>query len=63
LGDGYSLKYAADDFSNIKKDPFQELPRFLRNYNTEVFHTGGSEFVHLLFEKMEQEYPEEIINQ
>ena len=56
--------YVADDFSNYKKDPSQELTRFLRDYKTNVFYTGGgSDFVDLLFEKIEKAYPEEIIPQ
>jgi tetratricopeptide (TPR) repeat protein len=56
-------KYVADDFSNYKEDPFHELARFLRDYNTEVFYTGsGSDFVDMLFDKLEQIYPEEIIS-
>jgi tetratricopeptide (TPR) repeat protein len=55
-------KYVADDFRNYQKAPFQELARFLRDYNTEVFYTGsGSDFVDLLFEKLEEIHPEEII--
>lgn len=55
-------KYVVDDFSNYKEDPFQELTRFLRDYDTEVFYTGsGSDFVDILFEKLEEKYPEEII--
>jgi hypothetical protein len=54
--------FVADDFSNYKKDPFQELSRFLRDYNTEVFHAGSSsDFVDILFEKLGNVYPEEII--
>jgi tetratricopeptide (TPR) repeat protein len=54
--------YVADDFSNYKKDPFQELPRFLRDYNTGVYYTGSdSDFVDILFEKLNEKYPEDII--
>lgn len=58
----YALNFVADDFSRIKRDPFQELPRFLRDYGAKVFHTGANgDFVDMLFEKLEKAYPEEII--
>lgn len=61
-GQRATRKYAADDFRNYKKDPFQELTRFLRDYDTEVFHTGsGSDFVDMLFDKLSEFYPEKII--
>jgi hypothetical protein len=55
-------KYVADDFRTYKKDPYQELTRFLRDYDTQVFYTGSSgHFLDLLFEKLAEAYPEEII--
>jgi tetratricopeptide (TPR) repeat protein len=61
-GQRVTNKYVVDDFSNYKEDPFQEFTRFLRDYDTEVFYTGSvSDFVDLLFDKLEKSYPEEII--
>ncbi len=55
-------KYVADGFENNQKDPFEELPRFLINYDSDVCYAGsGAEFVKTLFEKLEQEFPHTII--
>lgn len=55
-------KYVVDNFDNMQRDPSNELPRFLKDYGTEVFHTNNcGNFVDLLFEKLETAYPGEII--
>jgi hypothetical protein len=59
---GLHAKYVADDFGNTKKDPFLELPRFLRDYGTKIFYYDDSRnFVDLLFEKLRAVSPETII--
>jgi hypothetical protein len=60
--DPICCKFVGDVFTNNKKDPFNELPGFLTNYDTEVFYScNGKDFVDTLFEKLEQKYPNEII--
>lgn len=57
-----TYKFIGDDLLNNIKDPFYELPRFLENYQAEVYCGGkGRDFVDLLFEKLEKDYPAEII--
>lgn len=54
--------FIADNHFDNKKDPFHELPRFLKDYDSKVCHScGGKDFVDTLFEKLEEEHPEEII--
>jgi hypothetical protein len=58
------LFFADDRFhdKNNKKPPVEPLPRFLKNYQSEVFFSGGgTDFAEALFEKLEKELPEEII--
>jgi hypothetical protein len=43
------------------KESVEELLRFLKVYGSEVFISDGSDFVDLLFEKLEQEQKETII--
>lgn len=55
--------FIVDNLINNKKDPFQELPQFLKDYESEIFYSAdGRDFVDTLFEKMEEEHPEEIIS-
>lgn len=55
------VEFVGDDFSN-RKDPFNELPMFLKEHHIQVFHcNGGSDFVDLLYDKVRKEAPEEII--
>lgn len=58
----HKYKFIGDDLRNDRKDPFHELPRFLEQYQSEVYYAGGGrDFVDLLFKKMEKDYPDEII--
>ena len=60
--DPYKSLFIADDRFDDKKDPPHQLPRFLKDYETEIFYAGGGkDFVDTLFEKLEKELPEEII--
>jgi hypothetical protein len=43
------------------KQSAEELSRFLKDYESEVFYSGDNDFVDLLFEKLEQEEGETII--
>jgi len=57
-----NYNFVGDVFRN-KRDPDKELPRFLKNHKAEIFHSsGGSDFVDLLFEKVEGDSHEEIIH-
>jgi hypothetical protein len=62
-GLGNTCKYGDDDFRNYKRKPFQKLSRFLRDDDRGGFYTHSpSEFVDMLFEKLGENYPEEIIH-
>lgn len=55
-------KFVGEDFATNKKDPFLELPRFLKDHHAEVFYTcGGNDFVDLLLKKLEKNKPDLII--
>ncbi|MCK5057491.1 MAG: toll/interleukin-1 receptor domain-containing protein [Candidatus Aminicenantes bacterium] len=57
-----TISYIGDDFSKKIKDPFRELGLFLKNYKMELFHAfEGGHFIDLLFDKIEKDDPEEII--
>lgn len=57
------LNFVVDDFVRNKKDPFQELPGFLKNYTVELFHSSQvSDFVDMLLKRVEKNQPEEIIH-
>ena len=54
--------FIGDNFGDNIKDPFNELPRFLKSYESEVYYScDGKDFVDTLFKKMEKEFPDEII--
>jgi hypothetical protein len=58
----HKYKFIGDPLQNNIKDPFHDLPRFLEHYQSEIFYGGGGrDFVDLLFEKLEKDYPDEII--
>jgi hypothetical protein len=60
--DPYKSLFIADDRFDDKKDPSHQLPRFLKDYESEIFYAGGREdFVDTLFEKLEEAFPGEII--
>jgi len=60
--DPYKSLFIADDLLANQKDPFHDLPRFLKYYESEIFYSSqGKDFVDTLFEKVEQELPKEII--
>ena len=53
---------AGNYFCNNKKDPFYDLLRFLRANNVmDCFPTSGEDFIDLLFEQMERDYSNDII--
>jgi hypothetical protein len=57
-----TVNFVADNFNGNKKDPFQELPRFLMGHGAEVFQSEDNiDFVDMLFNKLQLTYPEEII--
>jgi hypothetical protein len=56
-GGGYSnfqnYNFVGDNFESNIRDPFQELPRFLNDQESEVFYSSdGSAFVDMLFQKV-----------
>lgn len=54
--------FVGDACYDRNKYPFGELPTFLKNYRTELFHSSnGTDFVDLLFEKIEKDSPDQII--
>jgi hypothetical protein len=58
-----TCNFVEDNFLNNKRDPFRELPRFLNNYETEVFYSSaGTDFVDMLFKEVEENYPDGIIS-
>lgn len=60
--DPYKCLFVADDLLANKKDPYHDLPRFLKDHESEVFYTPDvKDFVDTLFAKLEAEFPEEII--
>lgn len=55
-------KFIGDDFGHEKEAPANELLRFLKSYDTEVYYSGGGKcFVDTLFQKLEQNFPGTII--
>lgn len=55
-------KFVEDEFGDSKKYPRQELSVFLKDYKTEVFYSyEHTDFVDLLFEKVERHYDNGII--
>lgn len=55
-------KYISDNLLNNKKDPFNELPIFLKNHHSEVYYIcNGKEFVDMLFKKLEDDHPDQVI--
>jgi hypothetical protein len=53
--------FVGDNLFDNKRHPFKELPRFLTSYKTEIFHSpDGTDFVDLLFEKVEKDTSGEI---
>ncbi|MCX6583378.1 MAG: TIR domain-containing protein [Candidatus Aminicenantes bacterium] len=59
-GNIMARNFVVDDFS--KNEISQWLPQFLVESGAEVYHTGDpGDFVDLLFEKLEERYPEDII--
>jgi len=55
-------KFISDNLLDNKKDPFNEFPTFLMNYQSEVYHIcNGKEFVDTLFKKLEAEHPDQVI--
>lgn len=53
-----------DDFMRVKKDPWQELPRFLGDYGVEVFqYQEAREFVDRLFDEVKKKNPDAIISE
>lgn len=62
--DPYKLIFIVDDLLHNKKDPFQDLPRFLQEHESEVYYSlEGKDFVDTLFKKLGEEYPDEIISE
>ncbi len=62
FGSSQTREFVGENFSNNKKDPFQELPRFLKDHQVEVFYSGaGMDVVDLLLEKLENDSPENIL--
>lgn len=60
--DPYKLLFAIDDLQEKAKDPFEELPKFLSNYETEIYIAPNVvKFVEAMFEQVEEELPEAII--
>ncbi|MCP5106067.1 MAG: toll/interleukin-1 receptor domain-containing protein [bacterium] len=58
----HTYNFVWDAFYSKKKDPFQELHRFLKNYKAEVFYSSdGVDFVDTLFKKVQDNYPEGIL--
>lgn len=62
FGSSQTREFVGENFASKKKDPFQELPRFLKDHQVEVFYSGaGMDFVDLLLEKLEKDSPEHIL--
>lgn len=56
-----TLNFVGDNLLDNKRHPFKELSRFLASHKTEIFHSlTGSDFVDLLFEKVEKDPSGEI---
>jgi len=50
------------DIFGSQKEPLNELPRFLKNYESEIFYScDGKDFVDTLFKKLDKDVPDEII--
>lgn len=61
-GDNRPRIFVADNFNIDKKNLSQGLPQFLVDNGVEVYHAGNpGYFVDLLFQKMGEYYPEDII--
>jgi hypothetical protein len=55
-------KFISDDLLNKKKDPFNELSTFLKNFRSEVYYLcNGKEFVDVLFKKLEGDHRDQLI--
>ena len=53
--------FVGEEFRKIKRDPFQELPRFLENHDAEIFRsTTKNNLIDLLVKEIEEKYPDEI---
>jgi len=60
--DNMARIFVVDDFSENQKNLSQGLPQFLVDNGVEVYHAGNpGYFVDLLFQKMGEYYPEDII--
>lgn len=58
-GDPRAWKFISDDFDFYN---YRDLKPFLRAYDCEVFYPGGcKDFVDILFEKVKDQYPQNII--
>jgi hypothetical protein len=60
--DPHKCMFICDNLFQNKKDPFQELPQFLKEYESEIYYSPAvKEFVDILFEKLEKDFPGTII--
>lgn len=61
-GLGNIYKWGCNDFRNYKRAPLKKVSRFLRDDDSGGFYAHSpSEFVDILFDKLSEYYPEEII--
>lgn len=59
--DNQTCNFVGDACFDSNKYPFEELPKFLKNYRTEIFHSFDcTDFVDLLFSMIEKDSQDQI---